>query len=198
MRIESRNLGDLAFQRTQSFFINIPTLQDAEYCLRTESSASQLPEDPCSHLLILGLHHALAPQIFACLSFFAHTLESRVYSLFDHITVHALHFQIPQHDPPRNLWRSLSFFAHTLKSRVYSLFDHITVHALHFQIRHHAPAPKLLVVAAQRGEISSVLRIVEIAAILKPPNHQLDQRFPIFRLGVLDRKSTRLNSSHLG
>src|ERR1700722_19148091 len=144
MRIESRNLGDLAFQRTQSFFINLPTLQDAEYCLGTESSASQLPEDPCRHLLILGLRDALAPQIFACLSFFAHTLESRVYSLF----------------------------------------DHITVYTLHFQIRHHAPAPKLLVVAAQRGEISSVLRIIEIAAILKPANHQLDQGFSIFRLGV--------------
>jgi len=58
------------------------------------------------------------------------------------------------------------------------------VHALYFQIGDHAPAPKFLIIPAQGREVSGILRIVQIAAILESPINQLDQRLPVFRLGV--------------
>ena len=58
------------------------------------------------------------------------------------------------------------------------------VHALYFQIGDHTSSPKFLIVPAQRRKIGRILRIVQVSAILQPPDHQLNQRLPILRFCI--------------
>src|ERR1700722_19323929 len=87
-------LSGLALQRAQGFFVHVPFFQNSEDGLGAEAAACQLPENASRLLFILWLHHPLSPEIFASLLFFTYTLESRVDSLVDDITVYPFHFQI--------------------------------------------------------------------------------------------------------
>ncbi len=62
-------------------------------------------------------------------------------------------------------------------------------------IRDHPPPPKFLVVPPQRRKRRGILRVVQVALILQPPDDQFDQRLAIFGFGISTRARIRRFSS---
>src|SRR6201993_2034323 len=85
------------FQRGQRLVIDIPSPQNREYGLGSESRPRQLAEDARGLFLVFGLLQSLLVKIVARLFFFAHALGRRADRLLDHRSVHPARLQLSDH-----------------------------------------------------------------------------------------------------